>query len=219
MSLDIEDNVKRQVEELLKHMQNTVTIKLFVSEERCLTCKQTEEILQLIKTLAPENKIDLQIYNKEKDSETFKKYHVTRFPTTILYGGHDRDIRFSGIFSGYEFGSIIEDIIDLSLGRVTLKKENLEKIEKIDKPMHIMVFVTPTCPYCPGAVRMAHKIAMANNNIIGEMIEAQEFPELSNKFHVMGVPRIVVNQGKVSFEGAVPEEHFVEKIMEAYKKS
>ena len=84
--------------------------------------------------------------------------------------------------------------------------------------MKIQVFVTPTCPYCPAAVRMAHKLAMANPNIYGEAVEATEFPALSQKFYVMGVPKTVINEGAVQFEGAYPEDDFVEKVLEAYKK-
>ncbi len=68
-------------------------------------------------------------------------------------------------------------------------------------------------------MRLAHKLAMANPNIHGEMVEATEFPLLSQKFYVMGVPKTVINEGDVQFEGAYPEDDFVEKVLEAYKKA
>jgi glutaredoxin-like protein len=200
-------------------MENKVYAKLFVDKEYCLTCTQTNEILTLLSELAPEDMLNVTVYNKEEGSPEFEKYNVSRYPTIVLHGDKEYNVIFTGIPSGYEFGSLVEDILDISARKVTLKKENLEKIEKIDKPIKIQVFVTPTCPYCPAAVRLAHKLAMANPNITGEMVEATEFPQLAQKFFVMGVPKIVVNDGAVQFEGAVPEDHFVEKILEAYKKA
>ena len=92
----------------------------------------------------------------------------------------------------------------------------VEIIKKVDKPVNIMVFVTPTCPYCPLAVRTAHKFAIENENITASMIEATEFPELSNRYSVFAVPKVVIND-KVSFEGAIPEEAFAKKVIEAIK--
>ncbi|RLF83887.1 glutaredoxin, partial [Thermococci archaeon] len=82
---------------------------------------------------------------------------------------------------------------------------------------------TPTCPYCPMAVRMAHKFAIehalaGNDKILGNMIEAIEFPELADQYGVMAVPKVVIKvdgEDKVSFEGAYPEKMFLEKLLEA----
>ena len=216
MSVEVDDSIKRQVKEIFQHMENKVYAKLFVDKDRCLTCTQTKDILEMLAELAPEGMFVVETYYTEDNPPEMEKYGVKLFPTIILHGDKEHNVVFTGIPSGY--GTIVEDILDISARKVTLKKENLEKISKIDKPIKIQVFVTPTCPYCPAAVRMAHKLAMANLNIYGEMIEATEFPELSQKFYVMGVPKTVINDGAVQFEGAYPEDDFVDKVMEAYKK-
>lgn len=50
--------------------------------------------------------------------------------------------------------------------------------------------------------------------VTGDMVEATEFPHLVQKYGVMGVPKTVVNES-VSFEGAVPEAHFLSEVMKA----
>ena len=45
-------------------------------------------------------------------------------------------------------------------------------------------------------------------------MEATEFPHLAQKYHVMGVPRSVINE-KVHVEGAVPEAVMVARVLEA----
>jgi predicted DsbA family dithiol-disulfide isomerase len=60
-------------------------------------------------------------------------------------------------------------------------------------------------------------MAMENDSITAECIEATEFPDLSRQYHVMAVPRTVVND-KVAIEGALPESIFIDRILEAAQK-
>jgi hypothetical protein len=64
------------------------------------------------------------------------------------------------------------------------------------------------------AVRLAHKLAMESDLITADMIEAIEFPHLSNRYQVHGVPRTVINE-TVHQEGAMPEVMFLAKLLEA----
>ncbi|MCK4849109.1 MAG: thioredoxin family protein, partial [Candidatus Heimdallarchaeota archaeon] len=90
----------------------------------------------------------------------------------------------------------------------------IEEIEVIDKPLHLQVFVTPTCPYCPTAVLTAFKLAMLNENITADMVEATEFQELSMKYSVQGVPKTVINDNW-DVIGGVPPQAVMEKVREA----
>jgi hypothetical protein len=47
-----------------------------------------------------------------------------------------------------------------------------------------------------------------------DMVEATEFPHLSYKYQVMGVPRTVINE-TTHMEGAAPEPMLLEKLQEA----
>ncbi len=62
---------------------------------------------------------------------------------------------------------------------------------------------------------MAHQISMANpEHITADVIEATEFPDLSRRYNVFAVPKIVIND-VVQFEGAVPEEMFMAQVKKA----
>jgi predicted DsbA family dithiol-disulfide isomerase len=65
--------------------------------------------------------------------------------------------------------------------------------------------------------RAAHAFALANPNITAEVVECQEFPEVANRYHVTGVPKTVIND-RTEFVGAVPDEMFVNAILEALGK-
>ena len=63
-------------------------------------------------------------------------------------------------------------------------------------------------------MRLAQHMAIASDRITAECIEATEFPELSRRYQVMAVPKIVIND-RVQFEGAIPEKDFVGAVLQA----
>jgi predicted DsbA family dithiol-disulfide isomerase len=63
-------------------------------------------------------------------------------------------------------------------------------------------------------VRLAHHMAVASPKVRGECIEATEFPELSQRYRVMAVPKVVIND-RVQFEGAFPEKEFLDAVLRA----
>ena len=83
-------------------------------------------------------------------------------------------------------------------------------------PVNIDVYITHSCPHCPNAVMTAHKLAQLNENITAQMIDASEFPELSNEHKVFSVPHIYVND-KINFVGALPHEQYLAKVLEIQK--
>ena len=63
-------------------------------------------------------------------------------------------------------------------------------------------------------MRLAQHMAIASPKITAECIEANEFPDLSRRYQVMAVPKIVIND-RVQFEGAIPERDFLGAVLQA----
>ncbi len=61
---------------------------------------------------------------------------------------------------------------------------------------------------------LAYRAALASPRVTAAGVEATEFPALADRFHVLAVPKTVVN-GRPLFEGAVPERVFVERLLAA----
>lgn len=139
---------------------------------------------------------------------------VDKVPAIAVIGAEDYGVRLYGIPAGYEFTSFVHAIRSVAAGTTDLGAEVEAELAQIAEPLHLQVFVTPTCPYCPQAVVMAHQMAIASPYIRADMIEATEFPELSMKYQVMGVPRTVINE-TVHIEGAAPLGMMMDRIREA----
>ena len=213
MELINEEDKKYIKEKFANEMEKDVRILYFTEHYKCRYCAETKEILETLTELA-DGKIKLEIYEFEKEKELVEKYRINKIPATLIFGEKEYKIRFFGIPSGYEFSTLLEDVIDASRGRTNLKENIKEEIRKIDSDVHIQVFVTPTCPYCPIAVHTAHQMAIENERITGDMVEVIEFPHLAQKYNVMGVPKIVINETR-EIVGAVPEEVILEEIKAA----
>ena len=65
---------------------------------------------------------------------------------------------------------------------------------------------------------LAHQMALESPMVEAEMVEATEFPELSNRFHVSGVPQTTINAGAGTVVGAVPEDQLLKEIQRAVAK-
>ena len=63
-------------------------------------------------------------------------------------------------------------------------------------------------------MRLAQHMAVASSRVRAECIEATEFPEMAQRYQVMAVPKIVIND-RVQFEGALPEPQFLAAVLQA----
>lgn len=204
------NEVATQIKDILQNMRNKITIKLFL-DGACDTCLETKQLLE--ETAALNDKIHLVFHEVKKDVEEAKKYDITLTPSFVFLDDQDiyRGVKFSGFPGGHEINSFLTAIIEMSGNHPEYPQELLDRIAKIDKPVDIKVFVTLSCPHCPGAVETAHRLAMLNKNIKGVMIEAQTFNDMSNKYRVSSVPKIVIND-KLELLGNQPIEEFLNKI-------
>jgi len=221
MGLISEKDAQYIREDFASTLVHPVRVHVFTQDFECQYCRETRQIVEEVASLS--DKITSAVHDFVAESEVAQSYGVDKIPAVVITrvkeDGQEEDfgIRFFGIPSGYEFMSLLDAIKLVSSGNVTLSAGTLESLERLDRPVHIQVFVTPTCPYCPRAVTLAHQLAFASPLIRSDMVEATEFPHLAMRYQVMGVPRSVINDD-IHIEGAVPEPMFVRELMKVLKK-
>lgn len=210
-------DIQKQVSELLSGMDAPVKLVVFTQGEggalECEMCKETRELVEEVAALS--GKLTVEVHDFVADGAMASQYGIDKIPAiAVVRGGEevvDYGIRLYGIPSGYEFSTLMEDIVMVSRGDAGLNQKTLDALAQLPGPIDIQVFVTPTCPYCPRAVLLAHKLAMASDKVTASMVEATEFPHLANRYQVYGVPRTVVND-VIHVEGAVPENMLLAKM-------
>jgi len=207
-------NLTRDVEMVLFTDSSTV---IAPGKEPCLYCKETKQLLEELSALS--DKLHLVVYDlaTPEGREKAGAYKVEAAPTLILRekGSEAINLRYRGIPAGYEFASLLEDIEMLGRDGHGLPENVVQELNDLPEEVVLQVFVTPTCPYCPQAVRTAHRLAYASPKVWGEMIEANEFPALSDRYRIHGVPDTIINHGKERVLGAQPLSQFLQAIRKA----
>ncbi len=206
----LDAHTREEVRRLLSDLKNPVRLLVFVQHIDCVYCRETRQLIEEVGALS--DQIAVEVYNRITDRELAERYGIDKAPAVVIEGDQDYGIRYFGIPSGYEFGSLIEDIRMVSARDSGLSPSSRKRLAQIQTPVHIQVFVTPTCPYCPRMVRLAHQAAMESPWIRADMVEAMEFPELADQYGVYGVPRTVINE-VIHIEGAVPEGYFINELL------
>lgn len=211
----LNEEIVGQIKEIFSQLQGEVEV-LFFEQDDCTYCPDTRQLLEEVTAIS--DKVTLRVHDLEADHELAQKYRVDKAPGFALVGRDgaellDYGVRYAGIPSGHEFSSLIHDLIRVSSGDSGLSAQARQQLKNLKNPIHLMVFVTPTCPYCPQAVLLAHQLAMESPLIEAEMVEATEFPELSNRYHVSGVPQTTINFGAGTVVGAVPEAQLIAEVL------
>jgi glutaredoxin-like protein len=215
----LNENIIKQIEEAFAEMQEPVQILYFGSRDQCDTCAETQQLLEEV--AAVNDRVELSVYSLHENRELAEKFNVANAPGIVIAAKNDAAVKnlgvqFSGTPSGYEFSTLINDILAVSRRDSGLSDTTREFLKQLDRPVHLQVFVTPGCPYCPRAVLLAHQMAMENPQMIrAEGVEAMEFPELADRFNVHGVPQTVINSGAGIVVGAVPEQNLLAEIKRA----
>lgn len=209
----LEDKDRRTLEAYLAaNLVHPVTLRFFTQELECATCRDVRTLLEEVVSLSP--LLSLTVHNFLLEKDKALAFHIDKIPAFTVEGEKDYGIRFFGIPSGYEFSGLVETLVFVSQRATDLSEDTRAFLRTLTKDVNIQVFVTPTCPFCPQAVVLGHKMAFESEHVSSSMVEVLEFPHLAYRYGVRAVPKIVINE-TVAIEGAVPEAFLVQKIIEA----
>ncbi len=210
MSLIPDDKKELLKNDFNEKLVDPVKIVMFTQEMECRYCSDTRNLVQDLATL--NNKITTEIHDFVADAAKAKEYGIDKIPAIAIIGKKDYGVRIYGIPYGYELQTLIEAIINVSKGQTDLSDNTKSILKEVKSPVHIQVFVTLTCPHCPAAAAVAHKLAIESDLVKADVIETSEFPDLAIKYNVIGVPKIVINE-KIEFVGAFNEDLFAEHVL------
>ncbi len=210
----LDENVRSEVERVFAELSGEVKLLVFTQEFECDYCAETRGLAEELAALS--DKVEVETHDLLGSKALAEVYGIDKIPAIVVLGegGKDYGIRFFGVPAGYEFSSLLEAIKVASTGDSGLSPEAKEALKGLRNPVHIQVFVTLTCPYCPMAVQLAHRCAVESELVRADMVEASEFPHLANRYGVYAVPKVVMNE-RVSFEGALPERAFIDYLLQA----
>lgn len=208
----LNDEIIKNVTEMLADLASDVRLVVFTTKNGCEYCKEIVQLAEEVAATSP--KLTAEVYDFAATPDKAAAYNVTMAPAMAIVGARDYGLRYYGIPSGHEFSTLLYGIQRASQGKPDLDPPTLSYLYGLTQPVNLQVFVTPTCPYCPRAAILAYDMAVASDKVVADVVESMEFPELANRFSVMGVPLTVVN-AKERVEGAAPPHMVVNAIRAA----
>jgi alkyl hydroperoxide reductase subunit AhpF len=144
----LNDETDKQIKKIFEsQLIHHVEIIFFSKRVGCHACEEIQQLLEEITSTS--SKLHFSTYDLNEDSQQAQRFHVEVAPALVIAGREGEDvldfgIRFAGIPSGYEFSSLIHDIIMVSKRDSGLRPEIRQGLNHLSNPVHLKVFVTPT---------------------------------------------------------------------------
>lgn len=121
------------------------------------------------------------------------------FVEVLTASGEKTGLAFHGVPGGHEFTSFILGLYNAAGPGQPLDPAIRERILAIDHKVHMQILVSLSCTMCPDLVVAAQRIASLNLLVTAEVYDIAHFPDLKEKYNVMSVPCLIINQDQVTF--------------------
>ena len=110
--------------------------------------------------------------------------------------GTDTGLAFHGVPGGHEFTSFILGLYNAAGPGQAIDADVKEAIASLGKK-NMKILVSLSCTMCPELVIAAQRIGAENPDIRAEVYDINHFPALREKYNVMSVPCLVIDDGAV----------------------
>jgi alkyl hydroperoxide reductase subunit AhpF len=143
----LNEEIIGQVKQAFADLSNPVQILFFGSKENCDYCGDTQQLLTEISAI--DSKVNLSVHDIKDDAALASEYRVDMTPAIVIAAKDgeqviDLGIRFAGIPAGYEFSTLINDILLASKRETGLSAATREFLKNLTQPLLLQVFATPT---------------------------------------------------------------------------
>ncbi|MCX8028859.1 MAG: thioredoxin family protein [Brevinematales bacterium] len=216
----IDEESRKFLEEKFSELKNEVDVNVYYDSSN----DELKDYIEFTKNFISElseisSKIRVSLIEHKPGEKTKTGILIRTNPSLTIGESKGYKILFSGSPLGYEASQIVETIVMVSTGSHEIEDSLSKDLKSIAKPVNIKVFVTPSCPYCPGAAYLANRIAVASDGkVLSEVIEANENPEISMEWGVESVPTQIINDSEESRTIGLQNEHEFINLVLSYGK-
>ena len=104
-----------------------------------------------------------------------------------------KNIRYQALPQGNELEPFLSVLSDSprSVNRIAASLQ--DQLDKIKVPALLKAYITPTCPFCPAAVKQLLSITQANESIQLTIIDASLFPKMAETDHIQSTPTVLLD--------------------------
>ena len=202
-----------------KHLKGDVSLRVYTQRPSpiaipgrdCRYCPQVVQLMEELANLSP--RLRLETLDYYADADTARDAGVARIPAVLLGADGSGRARFYGLPLGYQLPVLIDSIKSVSRGATRLSVNARKQLRRVNRPVHIQVFVTPGSETSAGMALLAHAMAVESAHVTADVIEAEEFPDLARRYGVRQVPLTVVNEF-ATLNGMVGEGELLDRVLQ-----
>jgi thioredoxin reductase (NADPH) len=181
--------IRAQLAAVFEKMARPLVLRLALDDRPV-----SEELRRFMEELSGmTDKLSLQILPPESSRQD------TPFAGIYLEDGTYKGIAFHGVPGGHEFNSFVIGLYNAAGPGQPLEAETAELLRAIDYPVSMKILVSLACTLCPELVMAGQRMAAENPCITAEAYDLNLFPDLRDRYKVMSVPCLVINDSIVSF--------------------
>ena len=181
-------DTKVQLKAVFSKMEHPLLLKLYLNEKPL-----SKELENYVRTMAKlTDKLSVEVVREHTEKETpcvriFRQDHS------------DTGLAFHGVPGGHEFTSFVLGLYNAAGTGQSIDESLKEQIGNIRKEIHMQILVSLSCTMCPELVTAAQKLASMNPLVSAEVYDINHFGDKKEKYNVMSVPCLVINEDKVTF--------------------
>jgi len=181
--------MRQQLDTVFARMERPLLLKLRL-DERAVSA----ELEQFITALAElSDKLAVSVEKHSASGENAPCVTVCRAD------GTETGLAFHGVPSGHEFTSFVLGLYNAAGPGQAISNDAKQRIAAIRSPVDLKVLVTLSCTMCPDLVVAAQRIAAENTLVTAHVYDIRHFEDLKERYQVMSVPCLVINDNEISF--------------------
>ncbi|MBU9725045.1 FAD-dependent oxidoreductase [Diplocloster modestus] len=183
------DEIRSQLDAVFSKMAKPLVLKLYLDERPV-----SRELERYMKSLAELTAwLTVEYEGRDTGEEELPAVRVCRMD------GTDTGLSFHGVPGGHEFTSFVLGLYNAAGPGQMLDEDVAQRISDITDPVNMKILVSLSCTMCPELVTAAQRIASANPLITAGVYDLNHFPALKDRYQVMSVPCLVINDQQISF--------------------
>lgn len=181
--------MRQQLDTVFARMESPLLLKLYLDDRTV-----SQELEQFITALAElSDKLTASVAERSASSDNAPCVTVCRAD------GTEMGLAFHGVPSGHEFTSFVLGLYNAAGPGQAIDSDTKRQIASITSTVNMKLLVTLSCTMCPDLVVAAQHIAAENPHITAHVYDIRHFENLKDRYNVMSVPCLVINDDKISF--------------------
>lgn len=181
--------MKQQLDVLFGKMERNLILMLYMDDRP--VSSELKEFTDKLSALT--DKLMVRVSDKSEADDFAPCVQV------CLDDGTQTGIAFHGVPGGHEFTSFVLGLYNASGPGQPIENEVMQEIKEINKQINMKILVSLSCTMCPDLVIACQRIAAENQNVKAEVYDIRHFEDLKQKYNVMSVPCLVINDDTVVF--------------------